>query len=187
MSLANTHPFVHGPWVFAHNGTVAEFEDTLRRRLLAATAPPHRAAIRGQTDSEHVFRMVLTAFERAPDQPKIEVLAEAVEQIAGWCDHLAVPDTLSLNVLLTDGRELLGTRLGRGLHVARTEGVDDCWGCGLRHVEADPTTDYYAIEVASEPIAGRQWSEVPERSVFSARPETGIEVQPLRVSERVAG
>ena len=33
ISAANTHPFVHGRWIFAHNGTVARFKDVARVRF----------------------------------------------------------------------------------------------------------------------------------------------------------
>jgi glutamine amidotransferase len=62
-SLENTHPFVHGRWLFAHNGTVRNF-DQVRERLLPALDDLHRSEIRGTTDSGHVFRYLLTLWER---------------------------------------------------------------------------------------------------------------------------
>ncbi len=48
--LENTHPFVHGVWLFAHNGTVPDF-DRVREALLPALDEPHRSEIHGTTDS----------------------------------------------------------------------------------------------------------------------------------------
>ncbi len=42
--IENTHPFVHGVWLFAHNGTVPNF-DQVRVRLLDELDPLHRARI----------------------------------------------------------------------------------------------------------------------------------------------
>lgn len=187
VSLVNTHPFAHGSWVFAHNGTVPSFEEAMRDRLLSATSPRHRASIRGETDSEHVFRMLLTKFERAADRPTIEVLADAVEQIVGWCDDLVASGTVSLNLLMTDGRELLGTRVGRSLYYARHEGSHECGTCGRPHADGGRRADFRAIELASEPIGDGGWTAVPETSAFRVTPRAGIEIQPLRVPASVVG
>src|SRR3569833_109453 len=58
LSLANTHPFQRGRFVFAHNGT----GDTAP--LVAATAPEHTASLVGTTDSEKLFMFVLTHVDR---------------------------------------------------------------------------------------------------------------------------
>jgi hypothetical protein len=55
--LHNTHPFVDGRWTFTHNGTVPGFEQ-IREKLAARLSAKHRDAIKGVTDSEHVFRLV---------------------------------------------------------------------------------------------------------------------------------
>ena len=59
---ANTHPFVHDQWIFAHNGTVARFKDVARVRaeLEAEIDPELRRALRGETDSERCFLIFLT-------------------------------------------------------------------------------------------------------------------------------
>ena len=59
-SLSNTHPFVYGRWIFAHNGTLQNF--AARKQLLLDAIPNDlRQLIRGDTDSEHVFMLWLVA------------------------------------------------------------------------------------------------------------------------------
>jgi predicted glutamine amidotransferase len=41
VGLANTHPFVHGPFALVHNGTVPYFAE-IRGHLLDAMTPEHR-------------------------------------------------------------------------------------------------------------------------------------------------
>ena len=53
-TVANTHPFQYGRWVFAHNGNIADFDD-LRPMLLEEIAPSLRSHIVGTTDSEVLF------------------------------------------------------------------------------------------------------------------------------------
>ena len=47
--IENTHPFVHGVWLFAHNGTVPNFGQ-VRHRLLEVLDPLHRTEINGSTE-----------------------------------------------------------------------------------------------------------------------------------------
>ena len=59
-SLANTHPFERGRWVFAHNGTVKDVS-WLRKRSSRARL----AEVQGETDSELLFSWVLTRLDEA--------------------------------------------------------------------------------------------------------------------------
>src|SRR5688572_28080816 len=56
--LLNAHPFVHGPWAFAHNGTVRDFA-AHQGALEAQIAPDLREKIQGETDSERCFFLFL--------------------------------------------------------------------------------------------------------------------------------
>jgi predicted glutamine amidotransferase len=53
VSLANTHPFIDGDVVFAHNGSV---ETTALRRVLTAD---EQAVLVGDTDSEMYFQLIM--------------------------------------------------------------------------------------------------------------------------------
>jgi predicted glutamine amidotransferase len=149
---ANTHPFVHGKWIFAHNGTVARFEKgaDVRAALEAEIDPRLRAAIRGDTDSERVFFLFLTrlgARLRPDEPPDLEAvraaLAAAVDATAAIADpHAEKPS--SLNLLVTNGDVLACCRHGRSLHAAP-------------HIA---TSGVFAV--ASEPIGAGPWRGVPE-------------------------
>ncbi len=148
----NTHPFVYGRWLLAHNGTVARFRRVARVRALleAEIHPVFRAAITGETDSERCFFLFLTRIAGllpTAQRPGLEdvrrALAATVDAVVRIADpHAEKPS--SLNLLVTDGQVLAVCRHGRTLHVApniATSGV---------------------FAVASEPIGGGPWSEVPE-------------------------
>jgi glutamine amidotransferase len=148
----NTHPFVYGPWLFAHNGTVARFRRvaSVRSRLERELHPAFLRAITGETDSERCFFLFLTrlvAYLRTDRRPGLEnvrrALAETVETITRIADpHSGVPS--SLNLLVTNGQVLAACRHGRTLHVA----------------PHPATIGVFAI--ASEPIGLGPWTEVPE-------------------------
>jgi len=165
--LENTHPFCEGRWTFAHNGTVPHF-DRVRERLLAVISRPHREAIRGETDSEHLFRYAMTLIDGHPRPSAADIARRVVEDVERWAREIDDRARIGLNVMLTDGEQLAGTRLGRTLVYIVRNGVYDCEICGFPHIHHDPHRDYHAIVVASEPLTHETWQAVPERSVWEA-------------------
>ncbi len=178
-ALENTHPFMHGRWVFAHNGTVPRF-DAVRERLLGEIAPAHRALIKGQTDSEHLFRYALTLLEAGEAAGPRDAVSRVVKDVVAMIREVAPGDPIGLNLMLTDGDRLAGTRLGRTLVYVARDGVYDCEICGFPHIHHDPRTQYRAVVVASEPITSEPWREVPEGSLWRVNlDEPGLEITDL--------
>jgi glutamine amidotransferase len=174
----NTHPFAHGRWAFAHNGTIPHF-DKVRPRMLDVTTSPHRDAIMGSTDSEHLFRMLLTAIEAAPTQPLAGVVRQTLTRVIDWCHAEDPTSSIGLNVLLTDGDQFVGSRWGRTLFYVERDGVHDCEICGFPHIWHYPGRNYRATVVASEPISHEAWEEVPEGSIFRIEPDMSFDIEPL--------
>ncbi|MEO6771798.1 MAG: class II glutamine amidotransferase [Kofleriaceae bacterium] len=109
LSLANTHPFQRGRFVFAHNGTVDA------AALAAHTAPEHTATLAGSTDSEQLFMFVLTQIDRAG-----EVAAGVTAAVRAL--H-ALGSIGSASFLLSCGDKLYAHRLGRALFTTQRRGV----------------------------------------------------------------
>jgi glutamine amidotransferase len=154
VALVNTHPFVEGQWVFAHNGTVARYRKsrTVRQALLAAISPDRQRRLTGETDSERCFQLFLTRLEGrgsllkatlAQVKAALRATTEVVQRIA---DRPSSRPS-SLNFLVSDGRVLAASRLGRTLQVSDSAGEDG------------------AFVVASEPIGHAEWKVVPEGAV----------------------
>jgi len=109
LSLANTHPFQRGRFVFAHNGTV----DTAP--LVAATAAEHTASLIGTTDSEKLFMFVLTHIDRTG-----EVTSGVTAAVRAL--H-ALGSIGSASFLFSAGDRLYAHRLGRALYTTQRRGV----------------------------------------------------------------
>jgi len=176
--IENTHPFVDGSWTFIHNGTIPSF-DQLRPRLLALLPEDRCKAIRGDTDSEHVFHYLRHLQVRAPDRALLDVLRQGLRQIVEWCHEIEPAAGIGLNVILTDGEQMVGSRLGRTLYYVERDGVHDCEICGFPHIHHDSHGRYRAVVVASEPISRENWREVPERSVYRVNEQFRFASQPL--------
>jgi glutamine amidotransferase len=155
VSTANTHPFVHGQWIFAHNGTVARFKTVARVRaqIEAEIDPALRRALRGETDSERCFLIFLTRIAaRRPGAAAVTLaqvkaaLRATTQTIRRIADQGSARPS-SLNFLVSDGRVLAASRLGRELHLAAAAGPER------------------TFVVASEPIGTAAWKVVPEGAV----------------------
>ncbi|HYS82319.1 MAG TPA: class II glutamine amidotransferase [Anaeromyxobacteraceae bacterium] len=168
----NTHPFQHGRWLFAHNGTVARFRRVagVRRAIEAEIAPALRGLLAGDTDSERCFLLFLTLLEaRHPARhcPELEdiraAMAETVMLVGRLADRRPAKPS-SLNLLVTNGEILAVCRRGRTLQVAP-------------HMAS---TGLFAI--ASEPIGNGPWREVPENGFIGVDAAHRVLELPLRPS-----
>jgi len=165
--IDNTHPFISGKWAFAHNGTVTNF-DRVKEKLLDEIAPDLRRQIKGQTDSEHVFYYALTLIEKEGAGNLEDIIVRVVRDVEAWSLEVDPRAKPGLNIMLTDGDRIAGSRLGRTLHYIERDGVYDCEICGFPHIHHEPSKHYKALVVASEPLTHEKWLEIPDRSVWTA-------------------
>lgn len=178
-ALENTHPFVHGRWIFAHNGTIPNFQE-IRPMMLEATDPLHRNEIHGDTDSEHMFRFLLTLWSQRPDRDLLTTVKLGLRQIIAWSRKVDPDARIGLNVMLTDGDKLVGSRLNRTLWFLKRDQTYSCRICGKSHVRHDPKADYRAIEIASEAITDEpEWTSIPNGTVFIANSDFELWMEPL--------
>jgi glutamine amidotransferase len=164
----NSHPFVYGPWMFCHNGTLENF-DRLRPSFERETLPDLDDSRRGDTDSEHLFLWILSnlareGFALTPDgrdkscervdvDGLFAVVRESLRRLLGWAAAAHVAEPKGLNLMLTDGRLFIAVRYGRTL-----------WTRTLpSHAAGQPT-----IVVASESTDERgPWREADDRSILT--------------------
>jgi predicted glutamine amidotransferase len=133
--LANIHPFADGRWLFCHNGHCA------RERLLGRLPPESRDRLAGDNDSEVYFAVLLQHLESGGDS--VDALTSAVHEV------MAVGDYTGLNFLLTDGGRVFAFRYST---------APERHGLCLRHTQD-------AELVASEPLGGEEWEELPNGSL----------------------
>jgi predicted glutamine amidotransferase len=173
VGLANTHPFVHGRFALVHNGTVPYFA-AIRGRLLEAMTPKHRAAIRGDTDSEHLLHLILSIHAQSGGS-LFASLEAGLGRIVALCREIGQEPHLGLNVLLTDGVQMVGSRWRRTLHYLEQHGT----ATGSETPDPAAGRGGRALVIASEPTSGAPWPEVPERSVFEVTPDLRLRIAPL--------
>lgn len=88
-SLANTQPFVHGPLCFLHNGYVKPFRESIQRRLRRTLSDEAYRCVRGETDSEHFFGLVVDEWLRAEkaEQRVVRALQRATERLLSFAEE----------------------------------------------------------------------------------------------------
>ena len=179
-SLPNTHPFVHGPWTFAHNGGIRDFA-RLGASLESEVAAQLLGWRRGTTDSELAFYWLLTRMAGAGLENEapcadldalVRVVGQGIRELNERADGTphGGPDAgepSRLNFVLTDGTVLVASRWGHTLYWTERDAPHICEVCGLAHVDRPVPPGYRAVIIASEPLSSERWSEVPDRSVIS--------------------
>jgi len=126
-SPMNSHPFQYGPWIFAHNGNIKDFDEH-RAALEAKIRPDLRSYILGTSDSEVIFYLFLSnlakhcePFERdLPALAAADALLETIDQITdlvGPYTHRAddPPTETFLTCVVTNGEVMLGHQGGKEL------------------------------------------------------------------------
>ena len=158
-------PFASGPWLFSHNGMLADWpasaaavaqagESAVPTAIGVTTALSPGAeellSMEALTDSAFLWLLVLKRLRAgAPADVALAATIDAVEA-AGAGGRF--------NFLLTDGNSIAATAAG-----------DTLW---YRHAGG-------AVTVASEPCDDDPgWTEVPDRQVLTAEP-SGVTVRPL--------
>ncbi len=182
IAIENAHPFQMGRWIFAHNGTVQNFE-SIEEEVLAGIAPDLRVHIAGNTDSERMFYLFLSFLRRSGveyhEQAPANLAAEVLGQTVTWITKLATrkdcPPPI-LNFLVTDGRAMAASRLGRSLFFSTQKRfcgkMEECskWqqGAALPCMNPLRETEINHILIASESISADDvWEEVEEGEVLA--------------------
>ena len=148
---AAVSPFKHGNWLFSHNGRVPGWpESTVKLAeqlpvvdLLRMDAP---------VDSALLFALIIN---RLSTQTPADAVASVVRDV-----EAAAPGS-RLNLLLTDGEQLIATTWTHSLHVRRS---------------ADSLT------VSSEPFGDDDWTPIPDHSLLVATATT-LQLTPMEGRE----
>ncbi|RMG12384.1 MAG: class II glutamine amidotransferase [Deltaproteobacteria bacterium] len=175
---ANSHPFVRGRWVFAHNGDVARWE-AVRGAVEAEIDPALLGTLEGETDSERCFLLFLTLLKgrgvdlEGADLP-FDIVASALTDTVARLRALADPGAPKPSVLtfvVSNGPVLAAIHSGNTLwystHKVRCRERDRCplldAVCERPARAGEPVRH---LLVASEPLSTENvWYAVPDGAV----------------------
>lgn len=167
----NTHPFRMQRWLFAHNGTIERF-DAIKDRVLESVPDFLRRNIRGQTDSEHFFHVVLSFLHDSGQLGPIDVDPEhvlsAIRSAVAMVDRLSAEvggAPATLNMLLTNGRSMYGLRRGAPMAFVERSGLHDPRVVQDSPAPRDPSTLRYVMVVSDGSELPPDWKPMEAGSV----------------------
>lgn len=107
-TAANCAPFRHGPLSLSHNGYLEDFGRHWRKDIVQGLSDEARGAIAGDTDSEHIFALLIDASLEHENLPSAvqSVCRDILERAA------AIGKDVQLNLLASDGEHVVATRAG---------------------------------------------------------------------------
>lgn len=128
-SVDNTHPFRLRQWMFAHVGTIGRF-DEVREKLRAELPDFLRRNIRGSSDSEIFFHMILAGLHsrnqlEASAPTHASILESIDEAVANIDKQVGSAVRSSLNMLLSNGRAMYALRHGGPLGYVERAGLKE--------------------------------------------------------------
>ncbi len=188
----NAHPFQFAgvPLALAHNGDLARFAE-MKPLLMAHVKPEFAAQIRGTTDSEWIYALVVSAlknpYARAQADELHEALAQAFRILRAVRAKLGVATASPVNLFLTDGVQLAAVRYCFDFGCYPTDPAQFVTGYlnyyslwytagrsyGMHDGEWQMTggaENATSVLIASEPLTRdtATWVEIPEYSMLHA-------------------
>ncbi len=166
VEMRNAHPFTHGSWAFAHNGTIQDFASH-QAAIEARIDPGLRERIAGETDSERCFYLFLTRLQAAVPASRpasadevARALAEVTRYVASLTDRADKPS--SMNFMVTDGKLLVASRRRRTLFYSEQRKHH------APHPEPKDGAKLSQLVIASEQLSSEDhWHEIPEDSIVA--------------------
>lgn len=165
LDISNCQPFRSGKLLFVHNGEIANFQQTLYRPIRESLSDPTYRLIKGMTDSEHIFALLVEMWQSSEESTLLSALRAALQKLV---DLARVHDTsFSANVIVSDGKALAAVRFAY-----RTQAPTLYWSC-------DDVNHPTQVIVASEPLSDQNWVAFPDQSTLfvqagSLQPTTSL-------------
>ena len=144
----NCHPFsFEGTrWIVAQNGNLPSWQ-ILQRELLQHCKDEYLEQMRGTTDTEFLYVLLLSLLESDSDQAVQAALEEMLRLIAKAMENLRLTALTKLKMALVSPNRIIGVNWGLG-HEGETDPAGD-WR-ELR--KSGPHTDDYALSMLLEPM-----------------------------------
>ena len=153
----NCHPFSFDetPWIIAQNGDLPNWM-LLQRRLLEHCEDRYLKQMRGTTDTEFLYVLLLSLLDGDTDKDVQRAIEEMVGLIARAMEDLDLPALTKMKMALVSPNRIIGINVGLG-HRGETNPAGD-WK-KLR--ESPPGSDDFALSMLLEPMYMLMGRHVP--------------------------
>lgn len=155
VSLPNCHPFAYDRYLFAHNGTIENF-NIIKKALFLQIDSEYFLNIKGQTDSETFFHLILNTMKHRKLSIQ-EAIPEALNILNSILKEHGLHLDYRVSAVMTDGDELVAIRY-------------------TTDPENHPLSLNYSCEegsliIASEPLDNthHKWEEIPNNHILHCK------------------
>jgi glutamine amidotransferase len=152
LDISNCQPFRSGKLLFVHNGEISNFQQTLYRPIRDRLGDSTYRLIKGLTDSEHIFALLVEIWQSCGDRTLSSALAIALDKLTDLAQKYDT--SFSTNIIVSDGQSVAAVRYAYG-----TQAPTLYWYC-------DDVTHPSRVIVASEPLSNQNWTAFPEQSML---------------------
>ena len=188
VSESNCHPFNYKNLLMAHNGGVEEF-GKIKRFLREPLTNELYNWIKGQTDSEHIFALLLNNLFKNSSSVNPEAVADAFEKTFQMLKVLmkkyGITEPAYLNMVVTNGLFIVATRYvsdpkEEPLTMYHSEGGRYVVEDGNTRLEA-PMDDDNSVLVVSEKLTDdKDWTMIPPNHLVIVEQSLNVRVRPIR-------
>jgi glutamine amidotransferase len=181
VNILNCHPFVHKQFSFVHNGTVRDF-NLLKKKLINNLSEEAFDLIKGQTDSEHLFTLIIDILSKQNKSPSLNNLYlcfyEAIEQIKSLKNSIGLNSSTKINSVFTDGHRLIATRY---ISTNNSDTLSLYYSTNNSSADESEYYNHKYVLIASEPISDyfNTWHELPINHIMLVNKDLEIEIKKL--------
>jgi ergothioneine biosynthesis protein EgtC len=165
LDFANCQPFNYKNLLFIHNGAIKNFQKTLYRKIRSILTPEYYELINGNTDSEHIFALLLSQWQDNQHLTLESALRKTLLTLLDLAQRHEVE--VSANVIISDGHRLIASRFASSSPPP-----------SLYWLRDDPIFPKSVI-IASEPLFASNWTPLPENSIITLGEDCDIQIEKI--------
>lgn len=192
ISEANSHPFHYEQFLMMHNGEIPQFP-RIKRRLQSLLSDELFLWVKGQTDSEHIFALLmqnLNEIKGSSNNLEKEQVRQGFQKTFNTIQELkhnaGIADEIcTFNMMITDGYRIFGTRFSsdpereaRSLYYA----YGSKYECneGISAMLQDES-GRQAVLIVSEKLNSRkdEWIAIPHNHFIAVENNMDVSLHPL--------
>lgn len=108
IDISNCQPWKYRQMLFVHNGLIENFFESMQRPIREKLCDLAYRSIRGLTDSEHIFALLVHHIETQPGIDLAEALHQTIKMLASIANAAGV--RIAVNVILSTPERLIALR-----------------------------------------------------------------------------
>lgn len=188
VSEANCHPFQYRELLMAHNGGVENF-GRIKRDIRAQLSDELYNWIKGQTDSEHIFSLLVNRLNTEHREFSADAVTDAFEytfhHVKSLMKKHGIHEEAYLNMVVTNGHFIVATRFvtddkAEPLTLYHSEGSRYVVEDGMSRMEA-PKDDDEAVLVVSEKLTDdSHWTMIPKNHFVIVEHDLNVRIKPIK-------